>query len=195
MCSPLVGVVEHYRPRGGTRQGDTLSPTLLALVVSFVVHPLRQRFPSVWVMLYADDLLLFFEGPPSVEELRSVFDVLRDFGDYSGMRINFSKTAAVVKNTGSAKWIEALWLMGVIVRHFVRYLGIRLGNVVSKKDLDRGLMGLTVDHAFASALTEALCRARSLTTLHLTLGERVFMLRAWIHPIVALVSKAYCPTA
>ena len=34
-----------------------------------------------------------------------------------------------------------------------------------------------------------------MTRLHLTLDERVFMLRVWIHPVVAWVSKAYFPTA
>ena len=176
-------------------EGDSLSLAPFALVVSVVVHPLYQRFLSIWGMLYADDLLLFFEGLPSLNGLQGVFELLKDSGEYSRMHIKFSKTVVMVKNTGFVKWIEALQHVGVSVKHFVQYLGIHLGNVVSKQDFDRGLMGLTVDQAFGPALTEAMRWARSLTRLHLTLDECVYTLQAWIHPGVAWVSKAYFPTA
>ena len=41
-------------------------------MVSFVVFPLKQQFPTVLVMLYADDLMLFFEGDPSQDEIQGV---------------------------------------------------------------------------------------------------------------------------
>ena len=87
---------------------------------------------------------------------------------YLGMRINFSKTAAFVKNTGSAGWIESFQRVGFQVKQFVCHL-----------------MGIMVDQPFAPALTEALRRARILIRLHLKLDERIFMLRTWFRPVVA----------
>ena len=64
-------------------------------------------------------LLLFFKGPPSLEELQVILEVLREFGDFSGLWINFSKMAAVVENMPSVKWAEALPQVGVSVKQFV----------------------------------------------------------------------------
>ena len=75
------------------------------------------------------------------------------------------------------------------VKNFVKYLGVRLGNIRHPQD-DQG-WGLTMEQAFAPALQEAFRRARVVSTLQLSMNERAFMLTSWILPVVAWVSKAY----
>ena len=75
------------------------------------------------------------------------------------------------------------------VKNFVKYLGVRLGNIRQHQD-DQG-WGLTIEQAFAPALQEAFRRARVVSTLLLSMDERAFMLASWILPVVAWVSKAY----
>ena len=48
-----------------------------------------------------------------------------------------------------------------------------------------------IEQAFAPALQEAFRRARVVSTLHLSMEERAFMLTSWILPVVAWVAKAY----
>ena len=74
------------------------------------------------------------------------------------------------------------------IKNFVKYLGVRLGNIRHHQD-DQG-WGLTIEHAFAPALQEAFRRARVVSTLQLSMDERAFMLTSWILPVVAWVSKA-----
>ena len=75
------------------------------------------------------------------------------------------------------------------VKNFVKYLGVRLGNIRHHQD-DQG-WGLTIEQAFAPALQEAFRRARVVSTLQLSMDECAFMLTSWILPVVAWVSKAY----
>ena len=75
------------------------------------------------------------------------------------------------------------------VKNFVKYLGVRLGNIRHHQD-DQG-WGLTIEQAFAPALQQAFRRARVVSTLQLSMDERAFTPTSWILPVVAWVSKAY----
>ena len=76
-----------------------------------------------------------------------------------GKAHQFFQNGGSSKTTGAVEWIEALQQAGVSAKYFLRYLVICLRNVASKQDLNRGVMGLTVDHACAPVLTEALRQA------------------------------------
>ena len=111
------------------------------------------------------------------------------FGQFSGLKVNLSKTAAIVRNCGGMEWARCFRDIGVDVKNFVKYLGVRLGNIRHQQDDQR--WGLTIEQAFTPALQEAFRRARVVSTLQLSMDERAFMLTAWILPVVAWVSKAY----
>ena len=87
------------------------------------------------------------------------------------------------------EWARCFRDIGVDVKNFVKYLGVRLGNIRHQQD-DQG-WGLTIEQAFAPALQEAFRRARVVSTLQLSMDERALMLTSWILPVVAWVSKAY----
>ena len=165
----VPGVYHH--PRAGTRQGDPLSLVLFSLVAPFLIFPLQELDPGLTVMMYADDLIIFLDGQANPQLLRKIWKVVSCFGQLSGLKVNLNKTARVD------------------VKNFVKYLGVRLGNIRHHQD-DQG-WGLTIEQACAPALQEAFRRARVVSTLQLSLDERAFMLTSWILPVVAWVSKAY----
>ena len=183
----LPGVYHH--PRGGTRQGDPLSPALFSLVASFVIFPLQDLGPVLTVMKYADDLIIFFDRRANPQLLKRVCEVVSRFGRFSGLKVNLNKTAAIVRNCGGMEWARCFRDIGVDVKNFLKYLGVRLGNIRHQQD-DQG-WGLTIEQAFTPALQEAFRRARVVSTLQLSMNERAFMLTSWILPAVAWVSKAY----
>ena len=183
----VPGVYHH--PRAGTRQGDPLSPALFSLVASFVIFPLQDLGPVLTVMMYADDLIIFFDGRANPQLLKRVWEVVSQFGQFSGLKVNLNKTAAIVRDCGGMEWAKCFRDIGVDVKNFVKYLGVRLGNIRHPQD-DQG-WGLTIEQAFAPALQEAFRRARVVSTLQLSMNERAFMVTSWILPVVAWVSKAY----
>ena len=74
------------------------------------------------------------------------------------------------------EWARCFRDIGVQVKNFVKYLGVRLGNIRHQHDYQG--WGLTIEQAFAPAL-------------QLSMNERAFMLTSWILPVMAWVSKAY----
>ena len=103
LCAPYlysvgkgyVPGVYHY-PRAGTRQGDPLSPAPFSLVASFVIFPLQDLDPGLTVMMYADDLIIFLDGRANPQLLGRILKVVSCFGQFSGLKVNLSKTAAIV---------------------------------------------------------------------------------------------------
>ena len=49
-----------HHPEAGTGQGDPLLPALFSLVSPIVIYPIKHACPSAIVLMYADDLIVFF---------------------------------------------------------------------------------------------------------------------------------------
>ena len=160
----VPGVYHH--PRVGTRQG-ILSPRHCSpcMVASFVIFPLQDLGPGLTIMMYAEDLIIFFDGRANPQLLRRVWEVVSCFGQFSGLKVNLSKTAAIVRHCGGMEWARCFRDIGVDVKNFVKHLGVRLGNV-RHQHYDQG-WGLTIEQAFAPALQEAFRRARVVSTQQL----------------------------
>ncbi|KAM0823401.1 hypothetical protein ACQ4PT_070893 [Festuca glaucescens] len=97
----------HHR---GLRQGDPLFPLLFVIVMDvlaalFKVADARGLFESLSTFgvkhrlsLFADDVALVVR--PSGREIRVALEILNLFGDGSGLRVNYSKSAATMIRCG-----------------------------------------------------------------------------------------------
>lgn len=83
----------------GTRQGCPMSPILFALAIeplaamirtSAAVRGFSRGTLEEKIALYADDMLLFLEDTDS--SLIAAFEVIKRYGSYSGLTINWSKS-------------------------------------------------------------------------------------------------------
>ena len=147
-----------------------------------LIFDFKRLHVTVVVLLYADDILLALpgRGAQQVADLRAVLYVLQVFGYFSGLRVNFSKTYAVVK-CSDPDAPRLTTLAGLTVKEQLKYLGIQLGNV-------------TTASAYAPVVAKMLARARTLATLPLGMEERVYLFATWVAPVVYLTARPYAPT-
>jgi hypothetical protein len=91
-------IIKHHR---GLRQGDPLSPMLFTLVMDALdslilkaqerglLLPLLRHGNGQQISLYADDVVLFLQ--PNRREITVIKEILRIFGEASGLKTNVSK--------------------------------------------------------------------------------------------------------
>ena len=85
-------------------------------------------------MMYADDLIIFLDGQANPQLFGKIWTVVSCFGQFSGLKVNLNKTAAIVRNCGGQAWAKCFGEIGVDVKNFVKYLGVRLGNIRHHQD-------------------------------------------------------------
>jgi hypothetical protein len=146
LCSSSTRVLVNGEPGGlifhqrVLRQGDPLSPLLFILVMDVLntlvlkaseqglLQPLmdgarRQRGQRI--SLYADDVVLFLQPQPT--ELSLVKDILRVFGEASGLVTNFSKCSFTPITCGGHEIQSVQQLFPCSMVHFpCKYLGLPL---------------------------------------------------------------------
>ena len=80
-----------------------------------MIFPLQDLGPVLTVMMYADDLIIFFDGRANQQLLKRVWEVVSRFGRFSGLKVNLNKTAAIVRNCGGMEWARCFRDIGVDV--------------------------------------------------------------------------------
>lgn len=141
-------VVGKVWPKRKICQGDLLSPYLFILCANALsmallkaenegcIHGVKCSGgggPSISHLLYADDLLLTFKA--TVDERLFIRALLDKFGDYSGLRVNNSKSVVVLSpNLASSTKEDIGRCLGMKVDNQLgRYLGVHLDGPNPKK--------------------------------------------------------------
>ena len=96
----------------------------------------------------------------------------------SGLRLNLSKSALVLKGTFPPQDHDYFDEYGLSVQPHVTYLGVQIGN-------------LTVAQAFSKVMGEAQRRAALVASFGLSFPKRVMLLKNWVLPVLLLTARAY----
>lgn len=152
--------------RKGLRQGDPISSLLFVIAMDvlskmldqgatngrFGIHP-ECKAPLITHLSFANDVLIFFDG--SWESLRGILQILEEFREVSGLRINQNKL-------NSSRCRELAAEMGIAQGSLpIRYLGVPL----SPKKMTRS--------DFQPLLDQISTRFNSSTVKHLSFAGRL----------------------
>jgi hypothetical protein len=121
----------------GLCQGDPLSPQLFVLAMEVVIvlfrraadhgflSPLGNCTQVQRVSIFADDVVIFVK--PTTQDLVTVRELLRVFGEVSGLRVNYNKTAATLIRGGEAEQQLVTEVLHCQISEFpIKYLGLQL---------------------------------------------------------------------
>ena len=182
------GVVREvvFHPSAGIGEGDPFSPVLFWLCVSFVLYGFESVL-HVQAYIYADDLGALIQRRHVSSIVFEILEMMKQFGIFSGLLLNMGKCGVVVKGQLSTRDQRHVTdspagplLCGIQIRHFVRCLGVKMGN-------------LTSDEAFATHLGEAQRRGSAVGSLGLSKKEAIILLKTWVLPTLLLAAMSYYP--
>ncbi|XP_073357925.1 uncharacterized protein [Aegilops tauschii subsp. strangulata] len=104
---------------------DVLNSILTQAAATGVLQRLMARHAVASTSLYADDVVVFCHAHP--DDLMAIREILRVFGDASGMRTNFAKCAALPIRCSVEQQVQAMQILDCRVAQFpTTYLGIPL---------------------------------------------------------------------
>ena len=119
--------------------------------------------------------------PPTVCKLLThIFEAIRVYGLFVGLRINPGKSAFLLKGEWGEDHKRILASFGVPVKAKIRYLGIVLGHVSSEE-------------AYVPTIARAMQRAEFMRTLPLTHQERVALFQEWVLPLLIFPGQGVFP--
>jgi hypothetical protein len=128
--------IKHFR---GVRQGDSLSPMMFIIAMDVlcpmfakasrddVLRLIQLQEIKFQCSVYADDVILFIR--PSVQEATTVKEILRVFGEASGLKTNLFKCSITPIFSGEEALEEIVSILGCQIQEFlIRYLGLPLST-------------------------------------------------------------------
>uniref|UniRef100_A0A803TDX0 Reverse transcriptase domain-containing protein n=1 Tax=Anolis carolinensis TaxID=28377 RepID=A0A803TDX0_ANOCA len=117
----------------GTRQGCPLSPLIFIMTLEILLNNIRENKElqgakihgtHYKVKAYADDLICFIENP--VDTGMKWIEVIRQYGDLAGLKINRNKTEALTKNMTKKHQELISNQLGITITSKIKYLGITI---------------------------------------------------------------------
>ena len=117
------GLSDFFRCLNGTRQGCMISPALFIMYVNELAQMLRdmcpglyvsEQYPSVHILVYADDLTLVND---TVGRVQNELNVLNQFCQNYGMTVNLKKSKVILfRNGGYLRQNERLYYGGQLLK-------------------------------------------------------------------------------
>ena len=141
------------------------------------MYVLRPLDAAVW--LYSDDALLGFDCASSANNENLLYEVCSffvEFGQYTGLCLNLSKTKALLQGVGP--WLAVLSVVTVVSS--VKYPGALFSDVAP---------GAAFDKAVASFEH----RCTLISRMPLSMAEKVQIIYTWCHPVLKVTAVAYYP--
>ena len=111
--------------------------------------------------------------------LDSLLQLLRQYGEVSGYRLNMDKCGVVFQGPGTPP--PGTVLYGVLVRSKVKYLGTWLRHA-------------TVLDQYQGPLAKLMIKARFLASLPLKAEEKIQALYTWAYPVLQHIAILFFPT-
>ena len=122
----------------GLRQGDSMSPLLFVIAMDVLtamvmkaqeinaISKIPDLAPIQRLSLYADDVVMFIR--PWRSDLWFVQEALRIFGEASGLKVDFTKSSAVmIRSEDAEEELVRQSLPWKLETFPIRYLGLQLG--------------------------------------------------------------------
>ena len=135
--------------KNGLRQGDPLSPFLFNLVADTLSQIFTKAEKEGYIkglgnfhnkdiinLNFADDTLLFIKADYKMIETRKWIFI--GFENWSGLKVNFTKSEIIPLNISEAEGIELAHILGCKIGKFpITYLGVPLSwSKLRNKDWD-----------------------------------------------------------
>ena len=152
--------------RAGIRHGDPFSPAIFPLWASAIIPVLQKLHVGLKVRMYADDLIgyLSCDAQVATEVVAFIVHFLREFGLYTGLRVNVGKSTIIVKGMELQAGITRLELS---ISSKVRYLGIMIGDSSPQE-------------VYVKAIAVSFVTAQYLKDLDVTPSKKVHLQNIWI---------------
>ena len=113
----------------GVRQGDSLSPHLFIIVLEVLAISIRENKNIQGIIvdgtelkleIFADDLTAFLKNDKS---LRVFLEVVVEFGNCTGLTINFDRTEILVLGNSAVVPIQGRYIANIEIKETVKILG------------------------------------------------------------------------
>ena len=173
------------------KQGDPISSLLFVIAMDvlskmldkgaldgrFDIHPECQA-PLITYLSFADDVLIFFDG--TADSLKGILDILEDFRQISGLKINWQKSELFLDGGSSSHCRDLANEMGIAQGALpLRYLGIPLApKKMTRTD-------------FQPLLVKIAARFSSWTVKHLSFVGRFQLIQAVIYSTISFWASIF----
>ena len=165
----------------GVKQGCPLSPLLFILAFDILLHTIHVKEPRVRPFAFADDLAV---TSTNISSIIGVLSLIRNYSKFSGLGVNWDKSAILPSLPMSNVSKAMLRLSGfddIIITTRAVYLGVLIGTDITTIDIFQNAAEKYTKrvYAYRSAL-----QARSL-------HQRIIIFNVFINPILFYLGQFY----
>jgi len=137
------GLTTKYFPlEKGCRQGDSLSPYLFIIAIDPLIRMLKGKYGikgintpagNLKITAYADDITIFARNE---EDINKAFQIIQDFGKYSGLKMNKDKTEILVIGASKGVAFKNREIEKLKVKT-LKVTGVHFGTSETKEQAER----------------------------------------------------------